>query len=529
MSKAPGRGRRPTSGDRPTIRLAPGETANNCREAIAALAKDTAARPLSGIYARDRALFRALRIADLCGDRSKKNGFSRSPEALVLAPVELPWLLTRLADVALFVKFDARVKQPVIANPPQRLAAAVLAEAPWPGMPVLLGVVQAPSLRADGSVLEEPGYDGESRLLFDAGGEKFAPVPREPTPDQVMEARALIEQALATFPFVDGAARSVAFATILTALLRRSLPTAPGFLIDAPVAGSGKTLLAHIPAWIATGTGPHLRIAAENQSDENKSLFSAVLENPSVLVIDNVERPLKSEMLCAMLTGQTLSERILGLSKSVSVPTNITLLITGNNVTVRDDLRRRLLTCRIKPGVEHPERRRFDGPPLKEWIIEHRAELVVALLTLVRAYLAAGEPSPDVSEFGSFEAWSRLVRYPLIHAGYADPCGTLAAVEKSDPDTRTLRALLRAWRNAFGDRATTVKAAAEAATGRDAGETGLSEALTQFVEKDGKVNTRQLGNYLSRQRERIEGGLFIEEAGLRQSVALWRVVEAEER
>jgi hypothetical protein len=516
-----------------TIHLAPGETANNCREAIAALAKDTAARPLSGIYARDRALFRALRIADLCGDRSKTDGISRPPEALVLAPVELPWLLTRLADVASFVKFDARVKQPVIANPPQRLAAAVLAAAPWPGLPVLHGVVQAPTLRADGSVLEAPGYDEESRLLFDAGGETFATVPREPTQAEVMSAKALIEQALVTFPFVDGAARSVAFAAILTALLRRSLPTAPGFLIDAPVAGSGKTLLAHIPAWVAAGTGPHLRIAAENQSDENKSLFSVVLENPSVLVIDKVERPLKSEMLCAMLTGQTLSERILGLSKSVSVPTNITLLITGNNVTVRGDLRRRLLTCRIKPGVEHPERRRFTGPPLKEWIIEHRAELAVALLTLVRAYLAASEPRPEgAAEFGSFEAWSRLVRYPLTHAGYADPCGTLAAVQKSDPDTRTLCALLRAWRDTFGDRAATAKAAVEtaggAATGRVTGGTALSEALTPFTGKDGRVNTRQLGNYLSAQRERIEGGLFIEEAGSRQGVVLWRVVEAEE-
>lgn len=147
--------------------------ASNCREAIAALAADTAERPLDGVYVRDRVLFRPVRVADLGTQRLGNGGVKRLPEALVLVSVEPAWLLTRLADITTFVKFDARKKRLDVTNPPPWMAAAILAQAPWPALPVLHGAVQAPTLRADGSVLEVPGYDGESRLLFDPGGRRF--------------------------------------------------------------------------------------------------------------------------------------------------------------------------------------------------------------------------------------------------------------------------------------------------------------------------------------------------------------------
>ncbi len=515
-----------TSDGRPAIHLAAGESANNCREAIAALGADTAARPLDGVYVRDRMLVRPVRVADLGKAAETKGGVKRSPEALVLVPVELAWLMTRLADVALFSKYDARMRQVVVADPPQRLAAATLAASPWPGIPVLRGVVQAPTLRPDGSVFQAPGcYDLSSGLLFDPGHEAFLPVPAEPTPDQAAAAKALIDRTFSTFPFVGEAARSVAIAACLTALVRRSLKTAPGFVFDAPKMGNGKGLLAHIPAWIATGTGPHLRPASENNSDESKSMFATLLESPLVVLVDNLEHTLKSEMLCAMLTTTVLSDRILGQSKTVSVPTNVTLLFTGNNLVIAGDLRRRILVSRIDAKVEHPEQRRFPGPPLERWAIENRADLAVALLTLARAYLAAGEPRPDVVAFGSFEQWSRLVRFPLIFSGFEDPCQTLAALKKGDPVTRDLRALLQAWHDDVGERPVPAKEIAERASGCSS----LHEALTPFVGKDGKISTLRLGNYLSKHRERIEDGLCIEEAGERQSVALWRVTKVGER
>lgn len=178
-----------------------------------------------------------------------------------------------------------------------------------------------------------------------------------------------------------------------------------------------------------------------------------------------------------------------------------------------------MLVCWIVPGVDHPERRRFDGPPFKEWVIANRSEVAVAHLTLTRSYVAAGEPRPDVAEFGSFELWCRLVRYPLMHAGFADPCLTLAAIEESDPVSSNLRGLLRAWREEFGSQSVTVKEALESRS------SSLQEAMAFLVRpgKDGKISNRHLGNYLRDRRQRVEDGLFFEACGGRQGSALWCV------
>lgn len=513
---------------RPVIHLAPGETANNCREAIAALAADTAARPLDGIYVRDRVLFRPVHVAELGEAAATKHGVQRSPEALVLVPVELAWLMTRLADAAAFTKYDARRNQVVVADPPQRLAAAVLAGAPWPGLPVLRGVVQAPTLRADGSILDVAGYDTGSGLLYNPGPETFPAVPMEPTPDQVEAAKALIDQTFSTFPFNDQAARSVAIAACLTALLRRNLASAPAFAFDAPDPGSGKTLLGQVPAWITTGTDAHLRTIEENETEEKKSAFAALLDNPSVIILDNVDRTrtLKSASLCAILTSSKFVGRLLGFSKTVAVPTNVTCIITGNNLRLSTDIRRRVLTCRIVPRVEHPEQRRFYGPPLREWVLARRRDLVVALLTLARAYLAAGEPRPDLPEFGSFGQWSRLVRFPLIHVGYADPCATLSVTEKGDNGRRVLGALLRAWHEVFVDQPVMAKEVVARATHPTPTPT-LREALAALKGRDNKeVDARKLGTYCRDHRECAVGGLLLEEVGEYQGWTLWRVVAA---
>ena len=50
-------------------------------------------------------------------------------------------------------------------------------------LPVVLGIVHTPQLRADGSLLTTPGYDPETRLLFKPDGEVFPDIPERPTKD----------------------------------------------------------------------------------------------------------------------------------------------------------------------------------------------------------------------------------------------------------------------------------------------------------------------------------------------------------
>jgi hypothetical protein len=72
-----------------------------------------------------------------------------------------------------------------------------------------------------------------------------------------------IKDVLDDFPFVDDSAKSVAIAAILTTVVRRSLPSAPMFIFDAPSPRSGKTLLTRVVARAAEAVARQLATAKE--------------------------------------------------------------------------------------------------------------------------------------------------------------------------------------------------------------------------------------------------------------------------
>jgi putative DNA primase/helicase len=118
--------------------------------------------------------------------------------------------------------------------------------------------------------------------------------------------------------------------------------------------------------------------------------------------------------------------------KTVNVASASTFFATGNNLVLAGDLTSRALACMIDPGVERPEERTFEVN-LHDEVPRRRAELAVAALTIVRAYLADGEAKPTVPNFARFEDCCRFVRYPLIWLGMADPCEGRKSIEDRDP------------------------------------------------------------------------------------------------
>src|SRR2546421_5271301 len=104
-----------------------------------------------------------------------------------------------------------------------------------------------------------------------------------------------------------------------------------------------------------------------------------------MISIDNCSRVLESHFLCQALTQQQLKIRVLGFSRNVETPTSAVFFATGNNLTIAGDLNRRTLLCSMDAKEEHPERRKFTTN-LMRVAREHRAALVVATLTVLRAW-----------------------------------------------------------------------------------------------------------------------------------------------
>jgi hypothetical protein len=172
--------------------------------------------------------------------------------------------------------------------------------------------------------------------------------------------------------------------------------------------------------------GPHAE-------EDEKRLFSILLQGDQIVSIDNVTRPIGGNALCTIMTEETWQNRILGESRNVSVPTNVLWMPTGNNLTFEGDMTRRALLCQMDAGIENPESRSFDLD-LMQWVPANRAKLVAAGLTILRAFVCAGRPGLEgLKPYGSFEEWSNLVRGALVWLGEPDPCITRKFIAADDP------------------------------------------------------------------------------------------------
>jgi hypothetical protein len=171
-------------------------------------------------------------------------------------------------------RYDARSGDWLSTDCPQRLAETYLArEGQW-RLPVLTGIINAPTLRPDGSVLELPGYDAETGLLLDPRDSRFPSVPRDPDRGTALRALAYLKELISTFPFVTAADRAVALSGILTSLIRRSLPTARLHAFNAPTAGSGKSLLVDIASSISTARPAPVIAQGKSEEEMEKRLHA---------------------------------------------------------------------------------------------------------------------------------------------------------------------------------------------------------------------------------------------------------------
>jgi putative DNA primase/helicase len=437
-----------------------------------------------------------------------------------LIPVTHPYMAETLTCAARFLRYDGRAKDWKPIDAPDKVVQAYLArEGEW-RVPILAGVVNAPFLRADGSICEQPGYDAASGLLFKPD-DAFPAIPQNPTKIDAIEALRHVDKLIDTFPFVTPADRSVVLSGILTALDRRSMATAPMHAFTAPEAGSGKSLLIDIISAISTGMLAPVISQGRTEEELEKRLGAALIHGAQLISIDNCEHPLGGVFLCQALTQQRLNIRVLGLSKIVEVPVNAMIIANGNNLVIIGDLVRRTLLCAIDAHCERPELREFDFDVI-EVIKADRGRLVAAALTALRAWHVSGTRGM-ATPLGGFEEWSHRIREPLLWLGYADPCETAAKIRESDPGRASLAEVHARWKEKLGP--------FRAYTAQEIINEALMSAEFQNVLKSvaanlkGNVDNVSLGRWLNKVKGKIIGGTTIERHAIKQGCSLWKLVE----
>ncbi|CAK0749888.1 hypothetical protein CCP3SC1_1910003 [Gammaproteobacteria bacterium] len=472
------------------------------------------------IYQRSGDLVRPVKITN----EINEDGIIIPAGSVVLGNVDKSWLIKRFTMVADFQKYIRREDRFTSVDCPPMVAEVYLADVGDWSIPPVIGISGCPTIRKNGTLILDSGYDRKSGIYVDYQGPQVI-VKDNPTQEDALEALELLKKPLAEFPFVNEESRSVILSGMLTGTSRRILRSSPLHAASAPKKGSGKGLLAYIISAIVTGRGPMMLSQGRDEAEDEKRLSSALMRSASVICIDNIEREVYGDFLCTMLTEQEVSPRILGMSKLIDLPTNTTVLATGNNLTFKGDMTRRVLHCRIDPECERPDALEF-SLNLREWIPANRHLLIGAALTILRAYHVAGRPKQPIKPYGSFEEWSNLVRSALVWLGVADPCLTRESVEQHDPVTESLSAVLTLWHRAFGN---DIKTTAEVIEDCNlAVHADLKHALLEVAmssRNSDVIDPKRLGRWLKQYEKRVESGLRIERTGedTHVKVTYWKV------
>ncbi|HET9951438.1 MAG TPA: hypothetical protein VFS09_06545 [Candidatus Eisenbacteria bacterium] len=423
---------------RPLIRVRKGEGHPAIVSSLAALAAD------DDLYERNQGLVHVV------GAPEPAEG-DRAPIAAgtpVVRSMAGPTLWERASKAARWERWDGRAGEWVRCDPPPPVLAALLSRGAYPGIRHLTGILEAPGLRPDGSLIFGRGYDPPTGYLC-LPTVDIEPPPETPSEKQGRGAMGELREVFQDFPHRDESSRMVPISGLLTLVARPAiLGCVPGHGFDASTRGSGKTLQADAVSMIYSGRVPPPMSYPVEDEELEKVLGALALAAPAIVKFDNLTTPFGGGPIDRVLTARdTTTFRVLGRSETPELAWRSVVLYTGNNIEHRGDSTRRVIVARVESPLENPEDRpvaEFLHPDLLGWIKKERGRLLRAALTVLRAFIVAGRPGVGTKTWGGgFESWSALIPPAIVYCGGADPMlSRPAATGDEEPEKAALASVL---------------------------------------------------------------------------------------
>jgi len=151
-------------------------------------------------------------------------------------------------------------------------------------------------------------------------------------------------------------------------------------------------------------------------------------------------------------------------------------------------------------------RKGFKHANLPIWVKEHRSELVSACLSLIQAWLDAGQPRGEAT-LGRYEAWAGIMGGILGASGVS---GFLSGRERlyaeADKETTEWASFCEAWWSTYGERAVTASELFDITKDRKL-------LLDLWGGRDALSASQRFGRGLTSRRDRVFGGFKIRNAG----------------
>ena len=450
----------------------------------------------------------------------EKRQRSRTGEPTRMLPLNADWARVRATEIATFMKFDGRSSAWRAIDAPFDTFRTWLAQGTWDGLREVDAIMRAPFVRYDGSICDTPGYDEASLALY-APGEPFPAIPEAPTKDDAHAALQRLREIVSQFPWKNGQSETVFFAHVLSEVTRMACDRCPMFWYSAPRAGEGKTLLSELPSLIVHGAEPsmHPWVGAD---EIRKTLTAALLSGERSILFDNAQTggKFRSADLCAFITSAEWSDRKLGETNSLTLPNRTVLAATGNNVTPSGDLARRSFVIRLDANMQNTRERVFRIPNLRRHVLDHRAELLVDVLTILKAYYAGGQLEIPVTPLPSFEDWTKRALEPLLWLDMPNPFDTQE--DETDDGSESLGYVFQTVGAYFGGRAFTSAEVAKLAGSIADADGKLASNLLDAGCQD-PSNPRKIGYWLREARDQIWGEYKLVNLGHSMHGAQWKL------
>jgi len=403
-------------------------------------------------------------------------------------------------------------------------------------LPALLSITEIPTLRTDGSIILQEGYDPQSSLFYaPENGLVIPQITDNPTSKEIADAKSLINEVYCDFPYDTQASRANMIAATATPIYRAMIngPT-PICIITKPQAGTGAGLSTEAMSIITTGREAAMMGAPQNEEEWEKKLLSILKRGQAVIVIDNVDGSLYSPTLSRFITANTVQGRILGQTQDIILPNRSTWVATGNNVILGGDLPRRSYLVMMETQGDRPWERniQYKHDPIIPWVRGNRGRIIAAYLTIAKAWIAAGKPLDNsLPRLGSFEDWVKTIGGIFKYVGIEGFLGNAEIVYQiSDTETSQWEAFAEVLDSTFKNGF--IVADIVGLMHKKDNDTELSpegedllNSLPDMVDRDPRKINKSLGKALTKKnRVKWHNGLMIFNTGKKShKVVLWKI------
>jgi hypothetical protein len=276
-------------------------------------------------------------------------------------------------------------------------------------------------------------------------------LPDRPTLGDAREASDRLNRLVWQFPFETGFDWSVWLLNLLTCIQRPAIAgPVPGFAYNGNAAGVGKGLLIDIIGNVTWGHDVGTRTYPIDTGEADKVKLALALGAVPIVHFDNLIEGgfYGGSVMDSALTSTITSGRILGQSRdSGDVPLRPVWVVSGNNIGPMADALRRWFPCNLVTNLDSPhERKDIETKDLRQYVLDHRAEILRDAHIILKAHAVAGRPTDGWAPLGSFEEWDPIVRGAVWYATGNDCVQNQHKSATEMPERINRAALLEGWR-----------------------------------------------------------------------------------